>query len=113
MAQVFCSGCFNVFDESAIRILPRFNADAGAYVTTYRCQTCAPGSFAETRARLNAVEDEFELASAAIFFQRHGITLLEFGRGDSTEAVRSLLVQLLDKLEAREIQLSIGPTRPL
>jgi hypothetical protein len=109
--QVLCSKCLQVFPESAIHVLPHFNADAGAFVTTYRCDDCWSPSLTETRARLAAAKDAAEIASAAMVFQRHGIFVHEFQRGDPAAVVRDILLRMLDLLDSGTIHLSVGPTR--
>src|ERR1700728_4565117 len=80
--QILCSGYLQVFPESLVHVIPYFNSSANAYVTTYRCGQCWIPALEETRARLASTRDEAEIASAAAFFQRHGVHIHEFMRGD-------------------------------
>src|SRR5437870_196932 len=107
--QVVCSGCLQVLPESLIHVIPCYNNDVGGYVTTYRCEGCWLQSLDETRARLEGTEDEAEVASAAAFFERHGVFLHEFRRGDPALIVRKLLVQMIDRLRSKSIRLLIRP----
>jgi hypothetical protein len=107
--EVVCSACFQVVAESFIHAIPYCNADAGGYVTTYRCEECRLPSLDETRARLERTEDETEIASAAAFFESHGVFLHEYRRGDPIPVVRKLLVQMLDLLRSGAVRPSIGP----
>jgi hypothetical protein len=109
---IVCSGCLRVFPESFINVIPCFNSDVGGYVTTYRCERCWMPSLEETRSRLAATENEAEISSAAILFERHGVVLHEFKRGDPTPVVRKRLGQMLDLLQSRAIRLAVGPVRP-
>jgi hypothetical protein len=110
---MFCSGCFEVVSELRVHVIPFFNADVGGYVTTYRCERCWLPSLDETRARLAKATDEAEIASAAIFFERHEVFLFEFRRGDRAPVLRGLVLQMLDRLRSGESRLPIGSTRPL
>jgi hypothetical protein len=110
--QVVCSACFEVVAESLIRVIPYYNADAGRYVTTYRCEECWLASLDETRARLQRTEDETEIASVAALFESHGVFVHEHRRGDPVPAVRKLLVQMIDLLRSGAVRLSIGPLAP-
>jgi hypothetical protein len=111
--QIFCSGCLGVFPESLITVIPYFNSDASEYVTTYRCERCWVPSLEETRTRLASTENEAEISSAAILFERHGVILHEFKRGDPTPVVRKRLAQMLDLLRSGVIRLAVGPVHPL
>jgi len=110
--QILCSGCLDIFPESLITVIPYFNSDAGGYVTTYRCERCWVPSLDETRTRLASTESEAEISSAAILFERHGVVLHEFRRGDPTPVVRKRLGQMLDLLRSGAIRLAIGPLHP-
>jgi hypothetical protein len=109
---IVCSGCLRVFPESSINVIPYFNSDVGGYVTTYRCERCWVPSLEETRSRIAATESEAEISSAAILFERHGVVLHEFKRGDPTPVVRKRLGQMLDLLQSRAIRLAVGPVHP-
>jgi hypothetical protein len=110
--QIICSACLQVLPESLIHVIPYYNNEVGRYVTTYRCEGCWLQSLDETRARLESTEDETEIASAAAFFERHGVFLHEFRRGDPTSIVRKLLVQMIDLLRSTAIRPLIGPFAP-
>jgi hypothetical protein len=110
---IVCSGCLQVFPETLINVIPYFNSDVGGYVTTYRCERCWVPSLEETRSRLLATENETEIGSAAVLFERHGVVLHEFERGDPTPVVRKRLGQVLDLLQSRAIRLAVGPVHPL
>jgi hypothetical protein len=110
--QVVCSLCFQIFPESLIHVLPHFNDDARGYVTTYRCETCWLPSLQETRTRIENTEDEAEIASLAAFFERHGVFLHEFRRGDPLPIVRTLLARTLELVRLEAIRLSVGPLQP-
>ena len=107
--QVFCSRCFEVVPESGVHVVPFYNEDARGYVTTYRCDRCWLASVHETRARLAATGDEAEVASAAMFFERHGVFILEYRRGDPVAVVQGIVGQLLDRLRSGALRLPIGP----
>jgi hypothetical protein len=109
--QIVCSGCLRVFPESLINVIPYYNDDAGEFVTTYRCEQCWLPSLDETRARLSSTEEENEIISAATFFDRHGVILHEFRRGDPVAVVRKRLDQMLNLLQSRAIRLAVGPVR--
>jgi hypothetical protein len=111
--QIVCSGCLQVFPESLVHVIPYFNSNVGGYVTTYRCERCWLPSLEETRTRLASTEDETEIASAASFFERHGVILHEFKRGDPAPVVRKMLGRMFDLLRSGVIRLSIGPTPQL
>jgi hypothetical protein len=110
--QVVCSACLQIFPEPLVHVIPYYNSVAEGYVTTYRCEECWLPSLAETRARLEKTEDEAEIASAAAFFERHGVFLPEFRRGDPIPVVREMLVRMIDLLQSAAIRLSIGPLEP-
>src|SRR5947209_723365 len=78
--QVVCSGCLQVVPESRIVVIPFYNGDSRGYVTTFRCDRCWSSSLGETRTRLRSTEDDAEIASAAAFFERHGIFIHEYRR---------------------------------
>jgi hypothetical protein len=107
--QILCSGCLQVVPESIIHVIPYFNGSVGSYVTTYRCERCWLPTLEETRTRLASTEDEAEIVSAANFFVRHSVFLLEFQRGDPAPVVQKLLIKMIDKLQSGDIRLSIGP----
>jgi hypothetical protein len=111
--QILCSGCLQVVPESLVHVIPYFNGDVGGYVTTYRCARCWLPSLEETRTRLANTKDETEIASAAAFFERHGVILHEFKRGDPALVVRKMLGRMFDLLRSGAIRLSIGPAHPL
>ena len=106
--QILCSGCLQVFPESLVHVIPYFNSSANAYVTTYRCEQCWIPALEETRARLARTQDEAEIASAATFFQRHGVHIHEFMRGDPAPVVQKILLRMVDLLRSEGIRLSIG-----
>jgi hypothetical protein len=110
--QVVCSACFQVVAESLIHVIPCFNGDVGGYVTSYRCEECWLPSLEETRARLESTEDETEIASAAAFFESHGVFLHEHRRGDPIPVVRKMLVRMIDMLRSATIRPSIGRLAP-
>src|SRR5260370_13763987 len=107
--QVVCSGCLQVLPESFINVIPYFNCDSGGYVVTYCCERCWVSSLEEIRTRLANTENETEISSAALLFERHGVVLHEFKRGDPTPIVRKRLSQMLDLLQSRAIRLAVGP----
>jgi hypothetical protein len=110
--QVVCSACQQIFPEPLVHVIPYYNSAADGYVTTYRCEACWLPSLAETRARLETSEDEAEIASAAAFFERHGVFLHEFRRGDPIQIVRAMLLRMIDLLQSSAIRLPIGPVEP-
>lgn len=110
--QIVCSACFQVMAEHLIHVLPAYNRDIGRFVTTFRCEACWLPSLEETRARLQATQDESEIASAAAVFESHNVFVHEFRRGDPLPVVRNILVQMIDMLKAGTIRLSIGPLAP-
>ena len=112
-AQVVCSACFQVVAEHLIHVIPAYNADVGAFVTTYRCEQCWLPSLEETQARLQTTEDEAEIASVAAFLESHGVFVHEFRRGDPLWLVRKILVRMMDMLRSGAIRPSIGPLAPL
>ncbi len=111
--QVVCSACFQGVTESLVHVTPHFNIDAGGYVTTYRCERCWLPSLLEIRTRLASTENETEIASAAAFFERHGVILHELRRGDPAVIIRNMLVRMIDLLRSKAIRLSIGPLAPV
>jgi hypothetical protein len=106
--QVVCSACVQTAPESLIHVIPFFNASTGGFVTTYRCERCWLPSLLETETRLAGSEDAAEIASVATFFERQGIFMHEFRRGDASIAVRSVLLRMIDMLRSETIRLSIG-----
>jgi hypothetical protein len=106
--QILCSGCLKVFPESLVHVIPYFNSSVNAYVTTYRCEQCWLPALEETRTRLASTQDEAEIALAASFFQRHGVHIHEFMRGDPAPAVQKILLRMVDLLRSEGIRLSIG-----
>jgi hypothetical protein len=61
---------------------------------------------------LERAEEQAEIASAVAFFERHGLFLHEFRRGDPLPVVRKMLVRMIDLLQSAAIRLSIGPLEP-
>ena len=110
--QVVCSACFQVVAEPLVHVIPTYNTDVGRFVTTFRCEQCWLASLEETRARLDAIADEAEIASVAVFFENHGVFVHEFRRGDPAPVVRRILAQMMDMLRSGTIRLSIGPLAP-
>jgi hypothetical protein len=110
--QVVCSACFSLVTEPLIHVIPAYNADVGRFVTTFRCEQCWLPSLEETKARLEATEDEAEIASVAAFFENHGVFVHEFRCGDPMPLVRNILVEMMDMLRSETIRLSIGPLAP-
>jgi GNAT superfamily N-acetyltransferase len=108
--QVLCSGCLQVKAESQIHVIPRYNDSVGGYVTTFNCEQCWLPTLDETRGRINGTEDLAEIESLAGFFQRHGVYLHEFLRGDSIAVLRTLLDRMLIMVGDGTIKLSIGRT---
>ena len=108
--QIVCSRCFQVARESAIRVIPCYNSDVGGYVTSYRCGQCWQPSLEETRSRIMITENIAEVESLAMLFERHGIFLHEFRRGDPIAIVRRLLDRMLGLVGSGTIRLSVGPT---
>jgi hypothetical protein len=111
--QVCCSGCLQIFPESLIHVIPYFNDSVAGYVTTYRCEQCWIPSIEETRTRLADTKNDAEIISAAAFFQRHGIYIHEFLRGDPPSAVRKDVLRLIDLLRSEDLHISIGRDVPL
>jgi hypothetical protein len=111
--QVFCSGCLQVFPESQIHLIPYFNDSVNGYVTTYRCEQCWKPALDETRTRLASTKDEAEIFSAGAFFQRHGVYILEFLRGDPAPSVQKVVLGLIDKLRSDDLHIAIGRDIPL
>jgi hypothetical protein len=107
--QVVCSGCLEVVAEHLIHVIPAYNADVGTFVTTYRCEQCWLPSLEETEARLETTEDEAEIASAALFFENHGVFVHEFRRGDPVPLLRRILVHMIGMLRSGALRPSIGP----
>jgi hypothetical protein len=110
--QVVCSGCLQVFPESLVHVIPHFNDSVAAYVTTYRCGECWIPSLEETRSRLATTQDEAEIVSAASFFQRHGVHIHEFMRGDPASDVQTILLRLIDLLRSEGLRIPIGRDIP-
>ena len=101
--QVVCSRCLQVVAESRIHVIPAFNRDCGAYVTAYHCEQCWLPALEEAGVRLQSSQDADEIASAAMFFERHGIFLHELQRGDPLPVVRKLLGRMFDLLRSEAI----------
>ncbi len=108
--QFLCSGCLAVTPESAIHVLPFFNETAGDYVTTYRCGACWLAALKETETHIAQTQDPAEFALLGAFFERHGVTLHEWKRGDPLAAVRPLMVRMIDLMRSGAIRLRAGPT---
>jgi hypothetical protein len=111
--QILCSGCLQVFSESLVHVIPYFNSSANAYVATYRCEQCWIPALEETRTRLASAQDAAEIASAATFFQQHGVHIHEFMRGDPAPAVQKILLRMVDLLRSEAIRIPIGRDHPL
>jgi hypothetical protein len=110
--QIVCSRCFRIVPESLIHVLPYFNGDVGGCVTTYRCEACWLPSLDETRARIAKTEDGAEISSLIGCFERHGVFLHEFRRGDPLPVVRALLERMIELVRLGTIRLSVGPLGP-
>ena len=106
--QIVCSGCLRVVPESEVHVIPYFNSDAQGYVTTYRCEQCWLPSLEETSTQFATTGDEAVIASAAAFFERHGIFLHEARRGDPLPVVRALLGRMIDLVRSGTIYLPVG-----
>ena len=111
--QVCCSGCLQIFPESQIHVIPCFNDSAEGYVTTFRCQQCWIPSIEETRTRLAGTENDDEIFSAAAFFQRRGMYIHEYLRGDPAAAVRKCVLTFVDMLRSKDLRIPIGRDIPL
>jgi hypothetical protein len=111
--QILCSGCLHLFPESLVHVIPYFNSGVNAYVTTYRCEQCWIPALEETRTRLASTKDEAEIASAATFFQKQGVHIHEFMRGDPAPVVQKILLRMVDLLQSEGMRLSIGRDHPL
>jgi hypothetical protein len=111
--QILCSGCLQAFSESLVHVIPYFNSDVNEYVTTYRCEQCWRPALEETRTRLASTQDEAEIASAATFFQRHGVHIHEFMRSDPASVVQKVLLRMIDLMRSEVIRISIGKDHPL
>jgi hypothetical protein len=111
--QIFCSRCLQVFPESLVHVIPYFNGSVNAYVATYRCEQCWIPSLEETRKRLASTQDDAEIASAGAFFQRHGVFIHEFVRGDPASVVQKILLRIIDLLRSEGVRISIGSDHPL
>jgi hypothetical protein len=107
--QILCSGCLQVFPESLVHVIPYFNSDVNAYVTTYRCEQCWIPALEETRTRLAGTQNEAEIVSAGEFFQRHGVYIHEFLRGDPKPDVQKILLRMIDLMRSEGLRISIGP----
>src|SRR5260370_17041371 len=92
--DVFCSGCYEIFPEPDIHVVPSFNDSAGDFVTSYRCGKCWLSALDDTVARVRSAESLTQLALLAAFFERHSIVLHEFRRGEPMDVVHPLLFQL-------------------
>jgi hypothetical protein len=108
--QFLCSGCLAVTPESAIHVVPCFNQTLGDYVTTYRCGACWQVALKETETRVAQTQDPAEFALLGAFFERHGVTLHEFKRGDPLAVVRPLMVRMIDLMRLGAIRLPAGAT---
>jgi len=106
--QALCSLCFEGVPVPQVYILPHFNDILNNYVTTYRCEKCAPVSLDETRDRLLATTDRRELDSCAEFFERYNQFVLEHRRGDRNDALRAVLLTLVERIRTRDLVLDIG-----
>lgn len=111
--QVVCFGCVGVVPESRVRLIPFFNDDVQRYVDTYRCEQCLEAAMEQTRSRLALTEDAADVGLTAAFFERHGIFIHEYRRGDPVPVVRSILLASLERLRSGQLRLVIGATRPL
>ena len=109
---IVCSGCLRLVSETLVHVIPYFNKEVRGFVTTYRCEQCWLPSLAETRTRLANTADEMELASAVAFFERRGVILHEFKRGDPAPVIRKMLSRMLDLLKSGTIRLSVGALKP-
>jgi hypothetical protein len=110
--QIVCSGCLRVVPESDVHVIPYFNSDAQGYVTTYRCEQCWLPSLEETSTQFATTGDEAVIASAAAFFERHGIFLHEARRGDPLPVVRALLLRMIDLVRSETIRLPVSAVVP-
>lgn len=106
--QIVCSGCLLVFPEPLIHVVPYFNRDVCNCVAAYRCEQCWLPSLAEVQTWLADEADETGIASMALFFQRRGVFLHEFRRGDPLPVIRKKLDQMLQLLRSGAIRLAIG-----
>ena len=111
--QALCSLCYEPVPVPQVYILPHFNDILNNYVTTYRCAKCAPVSLNETRDRLLATTERWELDSCAEFFERYNLFVLEHKRGDKNNALRAVLLELVERIRTRDLQLDIGKAVPI
>jgi hypothetical protein len=63
----------------------------------------------ETRTGLASTQDEAEIASAATFYQRHGVHIHEFMRGAPASVVQKILLRTIDLMRSEVIRIPIGP----
>jgi hypothetical protein len=110
--QILCSGCLQVFPEARVRVIPYFNSDVSGYITIFRCEQCWKPSLEETRTRLASTHDEIEMASAAAFFQRHGVYIHEYLRGDPASVVQKIILRMIDLLRSEGVRIPIGRDIP-
>ena len=107
--QFVCSACLEVVPESLIHVLPQFNDDVGGYVTAFRCERCWLTSLDETLIRVSKMEHPDEAESLGGFFERYGVFLHEFRRGDPLPVVRGLFERMIGLMQSGAICLSAGP----
>ena len=107
--QILCSSCFKVVPEALVHVIPLFNNGVGGYVTTFRCERCWLPALEESHERIVKADEWVEIASLATFFERHGVFLHEFRRGDPLPIVRQLLCQTIELVKSEVLKLSAGP----
>jgi hypothetical protein len=110
--SVFCSGCYNVFPESKIHVIPHFNETVMNYVTTYRCNECWLSALDDTTKRL-ARASANELAQVAEFFGRHNVSVDESAGGNQPEVLRAVLLRMIELIRTEVLKLTIGETFPI
>jgi hypothetical protein len=102
-----CSACMKTYPFAEIRVLPWWNPDVHAILTSYRCGACFPTSLRETRDAIATLDDK-QRESFVEFLRSHKLDVLAAEvEGASLDGARAALGKLLDEVESGELKLSV------
>lgn len=111
--QALCSACFTGVPVARAHVVPHYNDMLLGYVTAYRCENCWLKTLDETRDRLAACTDPEEVATAAAFFERYKVRVMEYRRGDPLPVLKAKLLDLIAELRSGKRKLDFGKPIPL
>jgi len=102
-----CSGCMQMHPYAEIRVVPSWNADVRAMLTSFRCAACFAASLRETREVIASL-DEAQRESFVELLRNHKLDALaaEIEATDAAGA-RAPLGRFLDEIERGERKLGV------